>query len=145
EHDYDAIPTHDLVPDIEDVGDRRFLDTLASQGVRMVLMVRPAAVGPGASLDSVRDAVPPRLFANMQRFAEQTSAVRGQDLIAVVHLGIYAIADGSATLVSPGAVWLDEEVPSRSEGIGRLQDLIVSNVDAVRPAIRRHLGLPPLE
>ncbi|HEX7081800.1 MAG TPA: hypothetical protein VF329_12375 [Gammaproteobacteria bacterium] len=34
---------------------------------------------------------------------------------------------------------------TREEGIERLQDLIVANVDAARPAIRRLLGLPPLE
>jgi len=47
-------------------------------------------------------------------------------------------------LVSSGAVWLDEPVTDRAEGIKRLQGLILTNVDAVRPSIRRHLGLPPL-
>lgn len=58
---------------------------------------------------------------------------------------IYSISEGDATPVSAGAVWLDEEVETREEGIERLQDLIVANVDAARPAIRRLLGLPPLE
>jgi hypothetical protein len=47
--------------------------------------------------------------------------------------------------VAPGAVWLDAPVKDRDEGIARLQDLIVANVDAARPAIRKHYGLPPLD
>jgi hypothetical protein len=35
-------------------------------------------------------------------------------------------------------------VTDRAEGINRLQGLILTNVDAVRPSIRRHLGLAPL-
>src|SRR5690606_30474849 len=50
EHDYDAVTSYDLVPDVTDIDNKRFLRVLASDGVRMVLMVRPAAVGPGASL-----------------------------------------------------------------------------------------------
>lgn len=145
EHDYDAVTSYDLVPDVEDVDDRRFLRTLASHGVHMVLMVRPAAVGPGSSLESVRDAVAPELIADMRRFARDPSSSDPEDLIAVVHMAIYAVSDGEAEPVSAGAVWLDEEVQTREEGIERLQDLIVANVDAARPGIRRLLGLPPLE
>lgn len=144
EHDYDAVTGYDLVPNVEDIDDRRFLRTLASHGVRMVLMVRPAAVGPGSSLESVRDAVSPELLADMRRFAKEASASDAQDLIAVVHMAIYAVSERDAALVSSGAVWLDEEVATRAEGIERLQDLIVANVDAVRPTIRRLLGLPSL-
>jgi hypothetical protein len=62
-----------------------------------------------------------------------------------VHLGLYLLSVHGAELVSSGAVWLDEPNPSRAEGIARLQNLIVTNVNNVRPAIREHLGLPPLE
>jgi hypothetical protein len=67
------------------------------------------------------------------------------DLLAVVHLAIYTIDDAGAHLISGGAVWLDEPVENQKEGIERLQELILYNVNAVRPAIRRHFGLPPLE
>jgi hypothetical protein len=68
------------------------------------------------------------------------------DLIAVVHMAIYLLEDeDDPELLSSGAVWLDEEVESREQGLERLHDLVVNNVDAVRPAIREHLGLPPLE
>lgn len=79
-------------------------------------MVRPAAIGAGSSLDAVRNEVSPQMLADMRAFAGEVSSSGGDDLIAVVHLAIYT----------------------------RLQDLILGNVDGVRPAIRQHLGLPPL-
>lgn len=54
------------------------------------------------------------------------------------------VAQDAATLKSAGAVWLDESNASQQEVIDRLQGLIVANVEAVRPAIRQQLGLPPL-
>ena len=39
----------------------------------------------------------------------------------------------------------DEPVQDRAEGIGRLQDLALENIDAARPAIRRYYRLAPLE
>lgn len=145
EHDYDAITSYRLVPDIDDVDGRRFFDALAAEGARLVLMVRPAAVGSGASLDSVRNEVDPELLASMRKFARETSPSGSEEPIAVAHMAIYAISGRDSSLVSSGAVWLDEEVQTRAEGIERLQDLIVANVDAARPAIRRRLGLPALE
>lgn len=144
EHNYDAITSYDLVPDVEDIDDRRFLATLAAHGVRTVLMLRPSAVGAGASLESVRDEVTPELLANMRRFAREVSPAGPESMVAVVHMAIYAISEREAELVSAGAVWLDEDVPSRAEGLERLEDLIVANIDAARPAIRERLGLPPL-
>jgi hypothetical protein len=81
----------------------------------------------------------------MRAFARELSPSGEEDLLAVVHLAIYLISIDGAELISSGAVWLDEPNPSRDEAIERLQDLIVANVDGVRPAIRQHLGLPPIE
>jgi hypothetical protein len=80
----------------------------------------------------------------MREFAGEVSTAGSDDLIAVVHLGIYALFGDEASLLSSGAVWLDEEVPTREEGVARLLELVVANIDSIRPAIRRHLGLPPL-
>jgi hypothetical protein len=143
-HDYDAVPTYDIVPDARDLDEDEFLQELASRGIQTVLMLRPAAVGAGSSLESVRDEVSPRLYGDMQRFAKRVSTTGPDDLIAVVHMAIYLLDDGDAELLSSGAVWLDDPVENREEGIRRLEDLVLTNVDAVRPAIRRHLGLPPL-
>jgi len=144
EHRYDAVTSYDLVPKIADVRNKSFIKTLAANGIKVVLMVRPAAIGPGSSLDAVKDEVSPTMLQDMKSFAKAVSPPGGTDLIAVVHLAIYAIDTGKPELLSPGAVWLDEPVQDRAEGIARLQDLIVKNVDAARPAIRNYLGMPPL-
>ena len=145
EHSYDAVTTFDIVPDVEDVDDPEFIAQLRAHGVGAVLMIRPAAVGEGASLESVRDSVSPDVYTSLQLFARQLSDSGQQEILSVVHLAIYLIGDEGAELLSAGAVWLDQPNPSREVGIDRLQDLIVANVDAVRPAIRDHLGLAPLE
>ena len=81
----------------------------------------------------------------MQQFARQVGKTgEGDDLVAVVHIAIYVLAPTGPRLVSSGAVWLDEEITSREQGIERLKELIATNVDRVRPAIRERLRLPPL-
>jgi hypothetical protein len=142
---YNAVSSYDLVPDVSDVDNRDFIKRMLTNGVGAVLMVRPAAVGDDASLDSVKAAVSPAVYANMRAFARELSPSGEQDILAVVHLAIYLISIDGAELISSGAVWLDEPNPSRAEGIERLQNLILANVNAVRPAIREHLGLPPIE
>ena len=143
-HAYDAVTSYDITSDVESLDTDAFLDALAARGIQAVLMVRPAAVGEGSSLESVRNEVSNRTFADMQRFAKRPSGPGTDELIAVVHLAIYTLIDKKPELVSAGAVWLDEPVTDRAEGIKRLQGLILANVDSVRPSIRRHLGLPPL-
>ncbi len=145
ENNYDAVTSYNLVPDVTDVDDADFIERLVAEGVGGVLMIRPAAVGAGSTLESVRDAVSPDIYSNMQAFAREVSSSDEEDLLAVVHMGIYLIDEGRAQLISSGAVWLDEENPSQEEGIERLQNLIVTNINAIRPAIREYLGLPPLE
>jgi hypothetical protein len=142
---YNAVPSYDLVPDVTDVDDRDFIKRMLTNGVGAVLMVRPASVGPGASLESVKEAVSPAVYANMRAFARELSRSGDDDILAVVHLAIYLISIDGAELIGSGAVWLDEPSPSREEAMERLQDLIVANVNGVRPAIREHLGLAPLE
>ena len=141
---YDAVTSYDITSDVASLDTDEFLEALASRGIQAVLMVRPAAVGEGASLESVRNEVSSRTFSDMQRFARRPSGPGTDELIAVVHLAIYTLTAKKPELVSSGAVWLDEPVTDRAEGIKRLQGLILANVDAVRPSIRRHLGLPPL-
>jgi hypothetical protein len=141
---YDAVTSYDIVSDVRDVDDRDFVEAMRTRGVQAVLMMRPAAVGEGSSLESVRNEVSPRLYADMEKFARRVGDTGPDDLIAVVHLGIYMITGNRPDLISAGAVWLDEPVTDRAQGIGRLQDLVVTNVDNARPALRRYLGLPPL-
>ncbi len=145
EHDYDAITSYDLVPSVADVKNKDFVDTMLANGVKAILMIRPAAIGPGSSLDSVRKEVSPKVLTDMRGFAKKVSNSDGDDLIAVVHMAIYLFYGRDPELISSGAVWLDEPVTDRAEGIARLQDLVVANVDAARPAIRQYYRLPPLE
>jgi hypothetical protein len=143
-HDYDAVTSYDLVPNVGDVDNKDFIDTLVTRGVQAVLMIRPAAIGEGSSLDSVRQEVSPKTLADMRSFAKKVSGSSGDDLIAVVHMAIYLLRGGESELISSGAVWLDEPVETREEGIERLQNLMLANVDAARPQIRQYLRLPPL-
>jgi hypothetical protein len=143
--DYYAVTSYEFVPDVADVDDADFIRRLVSNGIGAVLLVRPAAVGPGATLESVRGAVSPGVYADMRAFARELSPSGEEDLLEVVHLGLYLISVNGAELMSSGAVWLDQPYPTQEERIERLQNLIVANVNGVRPAIRQHLGLPPLQ
>lgn len=144
QHRYDAVASHSLVPDLDDLTDDEVFETLGVSGIQAVLMLRPASIGPGSSLESVRNSISPRIFANMNAFAESVGSADSDALIAVIHMAIYTLNTVGAELVSSGAVWLDEPVETREEGIRRLEDLILANIDSVRPAIREHYGLPPL-
>lgn len=144
-HGYDAVTSYDLVPDVAELDDADFIERLALHGVEVILMIRPAAVGIGLTLEAVKNAVPPEIYSDMQAFARELSPSGEEDLLAVIHLAIYEIGEEGTELISAGAIWLDEENPSQEEAIERLQNLILANVDGVRPAIREHLGLPPLE
>jgi hypothetical protein len=144
EHSYDAVTSYDLVPTVTDVDNKEFVDTMLANGVDLVWLLRPAAIGPGASLDSVRKDVSAKTLTDMRDFARKVSESGGDDLIAVVHLAVYVFYTRDPVVVSSGAVWLDEPVQDRTEATARLQDLALENLDAARPAIRRHYRLAPV-
>lgn len=136
---YQPLASYPLVPRVSDFERRKFPEPLRKQGVNVVFMVRPAAVGPGSSLESVRDSLPPDLYREMREFAGSTSQTDTDDLIAVLHVAIYSLAGDKPRLVSAGAVWLNEPVTGRQQGIDRLQEMLLANVDAAREEIREHL------
>ena len=141
---YDAVTSYDLVPDVTDVDNRVFVDAMLANKVDVVFLVRPAAIGPGSSLDSVRKEVSAKTLTDMRRFAKAVSGSDGDDLLAVVHMAVYLFYGRDPEVISSGAVWLDEPVADRAEGISRLQDLTLDNIDAARPAIRRYYRLAPV-
>ena len=143
EHNYDAVASHDLVPTITDVRNKAFVDTMLANKIDIVLLVRPAAIGPGASLDSVRKEVSAKTLTDMRDFAKKVSDSNGDDLIAVVHQAVYLFYGRDPEVISSGAVWLDEPVQDRAEAISRLQDLMLENLDAARPNIRRFYRMNP--
>lgn len=143
-HDYDAVTSYDIIPEVTDLAGADVVRRLAEAGIEAVIMMKPAAVGPGSSLESVRDDVSNETYASMRDFAREISPSGDEDLVAVIHTAIYVIGDDETELLSSGAVWLDEPVETREEGIDKLQNLIVTNMNQARPAIRQYLGLPPL-
>jgi hypothetical protein len=145
ERNYDAVTSYDLVPTVTDVDSREFVDTMLANRVDLVLLIRPAAIGPGSSLDSVRKEVNAKTLTDMRNFAKKVSESSGNDLIAVVHMAVYLFYGRDPEVISSGAVWLDEPVQDRAEGVARLQDLALDNLDAARPAIRRYYRLAPIE
>jgi hypothetical protein len=144
EHNYDAVTSYDLVPTVTEVDNREFVDTMLANKVDLVLLLRPAAIGPGSSLDAVRKEVSAKTLTDMRDFARKVSDSGADDLIAVVHMAVYLFYTRDPVVISSGAVWLDEPVQDRAEGIARLQDLVLETVDAARPAIRRHYRLAPV-
>lgn len=145
ERNYDAVTSYDLVPTITDVDNREFVDTMLANKIDVVLLLRPAAIGPGSSLDAVRKEVSAKTLTDMRDFAKKVSNSGGDDLIAVVHMAVYLFYGRDPEVISSGAIWLDEPVQDRVEGIARLQDLTLENLDAARPAIRRYYRLAPLD
>ena len=143
EHNYDAVASYDLVPTITDVRNSKFVDTMLANKVDIVFLARPAAIGPGASLDSVRKEVSAKTLTDMRDFAKKVSDSNGNDLIAIVHQAVYLFYGRSPEVISSGAVWLDEPVQDRAEAIARLQDLMIENLDAARPGIRRFYRMNP--
>jgi hypothetical protein len=143
QHNYDAVVSYDVAPNVTDVRNKEFVDTMLANRVDIVLLVRPAAIGPGASLDSVRKEVSAKTLTDMRAFAKKVSDSNGNDLIAVVHQAVYLFYGRDPEVISSGAVWLDEPVQDRTEAVARLQDLMLENLDAARPAIRRFYRMNP--
>lgn len=141
---YDAVTSYDLVPTVTDVDSREFVDTMLANRIDLVFLLRPAAVGPDSSLDSVRKEVSAKTLTDMRDFARKVSESDGDDLIAVIHLAVYLFYTRDPVVISSGAVWLDEPVQDRAEGLSRVQDLALDTIDAARPAIRRHYRLAPV-
>ena len=144
ERNYDAVTSFDLVADVTDVDNREFADTMLANRIDLVLLLRPAAIGPGSSLDAVREEVSAKTLTDMRDFAKEVSTSGGDDLIAVVHMAVYLFYGRDPEMISSGAIWLDEPVEDRAEGISRLQDLTLDTIDAARPALRRYYRLAQL-
>jgi hypothetical protein len=143
--EYDAVTSYDIVPEVTELDNRDVVSRLSEAGVQSIVMMKPAAVGPGSTLESVKGEVSNEVYANMRSFAREISPTHDDDeLVAVIHTAIYMVRGTRTELLTSGAVWLDQPVETQEEGIDKLQDLIVANMNKARPAIRQYLGLPPL-
>lgn len=139
--DFDAVTSFDIAP-TDSLDEPRFVRDLAAGGMRGVLMLRLAGVGAGDSLDTVRQDIRPDVFRNIEQFAREVSPLGPDDTPAVVHMAIYVIDRREASLITAGATWLEEAVDGRATAVDRLQDLVVTNMESARPAIRGRLGFP---
>lgn len=143
ERGYDAVTSYDLVPEVSDVDNRDFIDAMLANRVDLIVLLRPAAIGPGSSLDDVRKEVSAKQLADMRDFAKEVSSSGADDLIAVVHMGVFLFFGRDPEPVSSGVIWLDEPVTDRAEASTRLQDLALDTLDSARTAIRRFYRLSP--
>lgn len=142
---YDAVTSYEIVPEVKELDNKDVISRLSEAGVQSIVMMKPAAVGPGSTLESVKGEVSNDVYANMRSFAREISPTNDDDeLVAVIHTAIYMVRGRGTELLTSGAVWLDQPVETQEEGIDKLQDLIVANMNKARPAIRQYLGLPPL-
>lgn len=142
---YDAVTSYEIVPEVTELDNKDVISRLSEAGVQSIIMMKPAAVGAGSTLESVKDEVSDEVYANMRFFAREISPTHDDDeLVAVIHTAIYMVRGKGTELLTSGAVWLDQPVETQEEGIDKLQDLIVANMNKARPAIRQYLGLPPL-
>jgi hypothetical protein len=91
----------------------------------------------------VRKQVSAKTLTDMKDFAKKVSESSGNDLIAVIHQAVYLFYGREPEVISSGAVWLDEPVQDRAEAVARLQDLMLENLDAARPGIRRFYRMNP--
>ncbi len=73
ERNYDAVTSYDLVPTVTDVDNREFVDTMLANKVDLVFLLRPAAIGPGSSLDAVRKEVSAKTLTDMRDFAREVT------------------------------------------------------------------------
>lgn len=143
-NDYDAEASYALTPKDFEARQHGLLQDLASRNIQTLLVLSPLSVGRGASLDALRATLSPDVFKSIQAYAAEFGKSGGRNLVAVMQIAIYVLGDDGLDLLSQGAVWLDDEVATQDEAVARLLDLVLKNVDSIRPAIRRHLGLAPL-
>ena len=68
---YDAVTSYDIVPEVTELENRDVVSRLSEAGVQSIVMMKPAAVGPGSTLESVKDEVSNEVYANIRSFARE--------------------------------------------------------------------------
>ncbi|HEX5420372.1 MAG TPA: hypothetical protein VFY39_10260, partial [Gammaproteobacteria bacterium] len=142
-HGLDPVASHALAPNVRDVAKSDFLAVLKSRHVAGVFMLRPAPLGPGSSLQTVRSSVTPQMLRDFRAFAKRVSRIGPRESPAVVHIGVYLLEDGEPMLFTAGATWLDSDAGSRDEAVARLEHLVALNLEQAAPAIRHAAEAAP--
>jgi hypothetical protein len=143
-HELDAVPSHaGLAPKVREVAKADCLAALNGKHFAGVLMLRPAPLGPGSSLKTVRSSVTPQMLKDFRGFAKLVSRIDGAEAPAVVHIAVYLLEDGEPRLFTAGATWLDSDAGSRGEAVARLENLVALNLEGAAPAIRQAAAAEP--
>lgn len=141
-NNYDAIASHSLIPDISKLRDPELRQKLQKEGIKGVLLLRPIDIGSQASIASVQEEISPKAYDSIEAFV--TDYREGNfSTQAVIQVTGFLLTAEQETNFWQGIIWLDENVKTREEGIEKLSDLVLSNLNASRGYLRKRLGFKP--
>lgn len=139
---YDVTASHLLIENIKNIRDSKLRHKLYARGIRGVLLLRPIDVGKEASISSSRDRISPHTYNTIEEFV--TDELQGNfSSRAVVQVSAFIISEQQATSFWSGVIWLDETVESQQEGLDKLAELVLFNLNAARSYMRQSMGLAP--
>lgn len=142
-NNYDAITSYSLLPDISSLRDPELRLKLQEEGIQGVLLLRPIDIGEQASIQSAQKQIAPRAYDSIEAFVTD---YRGGDFStqAVVQVSGFLLSEAHTANFWQGIIWLDDSVETRQEGIEKLSELVLSNLNASRGYLRKRLGFKPL-
>ncbi|HEB27370.1 MAG TPA: hypothetical protein ENI05_06290 [Porticoccus sp.] len=142
-NNYDAIASYSLLPDISSLHDPALRLKLQEEGIQGVLLLRPIDIGEQASIQSAQKQIAPKAYNTIEAFVTD---YRGGDFStqAVVQVSGFLLSEAHTANFWQGIIWLDDNVKTREEGIEKLSDLVLSNLNASRGYLRKRLGFKPL-
>lgn len=140
---YDASASHVFIPNIGNIRDPKLRQKLYANGIRGVLLLRPIDVSENASIKSSKDHFSALAYDSIKAFV--TDERYGNfDSQAVVQVSGFILSEQQATNFWSGLVWLDEPAENRKDGLEKLAELVLFNLNAARSYIRQNMGLAPL-
>ena len=143
ENNYDAVTSYSLLPNISNLRDPALRLKLQEEGIQGVLLLRPIDIGEQASIQSAQKQIAPKTYNTIETFVTD---YRGDDFStqAVIQVSGFLLSEAHTANFWQGIIWLDDTVETRQEGIEKLSDLVLSNLNASRGYLRKRLGLQPL-
>ena len=143
DNSYDARASYDVVPQVTGIDSTSIRSTLAAQGFRAVLVIRPLDLGKRASIETVQAYLTPDRYRTISEFVDGYRGGRFNTR-AVIHVVGYIFDANQSQAIWQGVMWFDEDIHSVEESVTKITDMVEFNLNQYRPAIRRQLGLPPL-
>ena len=143
ENNYDAIASHSLIPDISNLRDPELHQKLQKDGIKGALLLRPIDIGEQASITSAQKQIAPKAYDSIEAFVADYREGDFSTQAVVQVTGLLLTAEQASTFWQ-GVIWLDDNVKTQEEGIEKLSDLVLSNLNASRGYLRKRLGFKPL-